>query len=281
MLKFQLIHVVRAARLLGLADTGKFWLWRLFARRRNSRFVRKHPGFATPPPELAFDAYTHVDWTIYRATGLAHAGFFARVIRAARPDCERLEVLEWGCGPGRIVRHMPFALTGRVRSVTGSDSNPESVAWCTANLPGIRFVRNTQAARLPFSDASFDVVYAYSVFTHLSESAQTDWARELRRVLRFGGLLICTTQGRSYEYLLANQSERRRFASGAVVVQGNYEEGKKWFFAIHPEGFVRTQLLAGFADVRRIATTPEDDIPQDVWLATKALAADCRSASSA
>ena len=269
LLKFQVIRVVRAVGLLGLADTGKFWLWRLLVLGRNSRFIRKHPGFGTPPPELAFDAYNHVDWTIYRETGLAHARFFARVICEALPGCERLEVLEWGCGPGRIVRHMPFALTGRVRSVTGTDSNAESIAWCTANLPEIRFVRNTQAARLPFTDASFDVVYAYSVFTHLSESAQIEWARELRRVLRVGGLLICTTQGQSYEYLLANQSERRRFASGAVVVQGNYEEGKKWFFAIDPAGFVRTHLLAGFADVRRIATTPEDDVPQDVWMATK------------
>ncbi len=280
MLKFQVIHAVRAVGLLGLADTGKFWLWRLLARRRNSRFVRRHPGFVTPPPELAFDAYNHIDWTIYRETGQAHAGFFARVIRAARPDGERLDLLEWGCGPGRIVRHMPTALTGRVQSLTGVDSNAQSIAWCTANLPEIRFVRNAQSPRLPFNDASFDVVYAYSVFTHLSESAQIDWARELKRVLRVGGFLICSTQGRSYEYLLASRSERRRFAAGGVVVQGNYEEGKKWFFAISPQAFVRTRLLAGFADVSRIPTTPEDDIPQDVWMATKA-APDDRSASKA
>ena len=46
--------------------------------------------------------------------------------------------------------------------------------------------------------SSFDVVYAYSVFSHLNEAVGLAWVKELARALRPGGVLIVTTQGRSF-----------------------------------------------------------------------------------
>jgi len=268
-MKFQIIRAIRATRLLKFADRCKFHLGQARARARNERFAREFAGFATPPRHLAFDALNHMDWYSYRDSGLVHAGLFARVIGEAFPGNTPIDVLEWGCGPGRLVRHMPALLGARMRSITGSDYNPESIAWCRANLPGIDFVENGLNPPLPFPDGAFDAVYNFSVFTHLSEGVQLEWARELARVLRPGGLLVCTTHGESYRYLLASQAERDRFEWGELVVQGNYEEGKKWFFAIHPEAFVSNRLLAGFSGVRRHPTMEGDGILQDVWLARK------------
>lgn len=268
-MKFQILRAIRATGLLGLADACKFRIGQARTHARNARFAAEFPGFATPPQHLAFDALNHVDWYSYRDSGLAHAGLFARILLDEFPGTARLDVLEWGCGPGRLIRHMPQLLGPRLASLTGSDYNAQSVAWCRANLPGIAFAENGLEPPLPFPGGAFDAVYNFSVFTHLSEAVQLAWAAELVRVLRPGGLLVCTTHGEAYRYLLAGREERARFDAGQAVVQGNYQEGRKWFFALHPEAFVRGRLLAGLAGVRRYAPAPSDRILQDVWIARK------------
>lgn len=270
-MKFMLVQGVRATGLLKAADTVKYWLGRARSRARNAAFVQRHPDFATPPDELAFDAYNHVDWPAYRDSGLAHARLFARLM-AAQPAAQgALQVLEWGCGPGRLIRHLQTLLAPREAALTGTDYNPLSIAWCRAHLGGIRFIENGLNPPLDLPNAAFDVVYNFSVLTHLSEAVQLAWVQELRRVLRPGGLLICTTHGDAYRYLLALDSERQRYDAGELVVQGGYQEGKKWFFAIHPERWLRERLFAGFSDVQRVVTTADDAIKQDVWVARRPL----------
>jgi hypothetical protein len=50
---------------------------------------------------------------------------------------------------------------------------------------------------LPYEDNFFDLVYAISVFPHLSLTSHFDWMRELGRVLKYSGLLILTFFGSS------------------------------------------------------------------------------------
>jgi len=268
--------IIRALRGLGLlrgADLCRFGVRRLTASRNNRTFLRDHPGFCAPPPQLAFDALNHCDWSKYWESGLRHARTFARII-LQHTDAMSLDVLEWGCGPGRLLRHMAGLLAARDVRLTGSDYNPETIAWCRQNLAGIDFVQNDLMPPLPLSDKRFDVVFNFSVLTHLSEAAQVAWIAELRRVLKPGGLLICTTHGDHYRRLLASATEREQYERGEVVTQGRYAEGKKWYFAVHPPQFVRGSLLREFDDPRRVPTAPEDRVFQDVWIAFKPDAAD-------
>lgn len=267
--KSLLIRALRVTGLLKIADSVKFVLGRARVWPRNRRFRMRQPQFATPPRHLAFDALNHCDWQLYMDSGMAHARIFARIFREQMPPGAPLKVLEWGCGPGRLIRHVAALSPDRQFQLAGADYNPESVAWCRANLPGVEFVQNSLNPPLPFADATFDAVYNFSVFTHLSESVQREWVKELMRVLKPGGLLACTTAGDGYRHLLAAQSEREAYAAGRQVVQGKYREGRKWFIAISPEPFVRESLLAGLQDVRKVQTFAEDDILQDVWTARK------------
>ena len=267
--KFLLLHALRAAGLLRWADRAKFIVSQAQARSFNRRFQQQHPDFAVPPGHLAFDALNHVDWTRYRETGLQHAAMFARIIRDQFPAAGALSVLEWGCGPGRLIRHLPGLLADRPLQLCGSDYNPDSIAWCRDNLPGTEFVENALNPPLPLADARFDVVYNFSVFTHLSQAVQLAWAQELLRVLKPGGLLICTTHGAGYRHLLGFGTQQQAYEAGRMVEQGRYREGRKWFLAIHPPAFVRDRLLAGWDLVRQVATRPEDSIEQDVWIARK------------
>ena len=266
-MKRAVLRSIRRSGLLELADRARYWVRRAQTGSVNRRFREANPGFMVPPEDLAFDALNYVTWEIYRSQGLRHARVFARLIEERAP-AGPLEVLEWGCGPGRLIRHMPTLLGPRAR-VTGSDYNERSIAWCAANLAPIRFVTNGLMPPLPFEEGSFDAVYSFSVLTHLSEAAQLAWAQELRRVLKPGGTLVCTTQGERFRFLLADEGEVRRYEAGQVVVQGNYREGRKWFLAIHPERWVRETLLQGYEDVAVDLRTHEPDLRQDIWTARK------------
>lgn len=268
-LRFQVIRLIRALGLLRLADAMRFQTHRFAVASKNRDFSRRHPGFVPPPASLAYDAYNHANWEVYWKQGLGHATFFAKVFRDHLPDRSQWDVLEWGCGPARIIRHLRSAAEGRIRVLAGSDYNPETVAWCSAHIPEVKFHVNGLMPPLPLPDASFDVVYNHSVFTHLSEDAQLAWAEELHRVLRPGGILVCTTHGEGYRHLLSSDAERARFAAGEVIEQAGYSEGKKWFFAIHPERFVTGKLLRRFSAVIPVRDGPAFGVDQDVWVARK------------
>jgi SAM-dependent methyltransferase len=47
-----------------------------------------------------------------------------------------------------------------------------------------------------FPDQMFDLIYSYSVFSHLSEEAHLAWLKEFKRIMKPGGLLIVTTRAR-------------------------------------------------------------------------------------
>ena len=272
-LKFLAIRLIRQAGLLAVADGCRFQVRRWQTAAANRAFLAGHPGFETPPADLAFDAYNHFEWRSYFEGGRLHAAFFARVIDKALPAVP-LRVLEWGCGPGRIIRHLPSILGDRLTEVIGADYNPRTIAWCRRALRPIKFEENDLMPPLPFPDGSFDASYNFSVFTHLSKEVQLAWARELHRILRPGGVLVCTTHGDGHRHLLASDQERERFARGDVIVQGRYKEGAKWFFAVHPESFVRDALLRDFASVEKITPLESDGLTadiggQDVWLARK------------
>ena len=51
---------------------------------------------------------------------------------------------------------------------------------------------------LPLSDASIDIAYCYSVFSHLSEDAALKWLLEISRVLKPGSRFFFTHLGQRY-----------------------------------------------------------------------------------
>jgi SAM-dependent methyltransferase len=68
-------------------------------------------------------------------------------------------------------------------------------------------LRARSAAKLPrvdlepplefAEDRAFDLVYAYSVFTHIPLELQPAWLDEMRRILRPDGFFLCTVLGES------------------------------------------------------------------------------------
>ena len=111
-----------------------------------------------------------------------HHGYHALLdqmqIEVVAPMCEGRDVLEVGCGTGLILKEIePIA-----NRAAGIDISPGMLEQ--AKKRGLD-VQVASATKLPFEDASFDVVYSFKVLAHVEDIE--DAMCEVARVLRPGG----------------------------------------------------------------------------------------------
>jgi SAM-dependent methyltransferase len=119
----------------------------------------------------------------------------------------------------------------------GTDINRDAVRWGRRHLTYAHWGENRVEAALDYDDATFDLVYATSVFTHLSERLHHTWMAELRRVTREGGILVFTTHGE--RYLGDDMESRARFAAGELVTRHAAIAGSNVCAAFHPPSYVK------------------------------------------
>jgi SAM-dependent methyltransferase len=106
---------------------------------------------------------------------------------------EGVQVLDFGAGAGRTLRH--FLDEAETATFWACDIDRESVAWLEENLsPPIRAFLSDEEPPLPLEAGSLDLVYAVSVFTHLTDTWSA-WLLELHRLLKDSGLLLITFIG--------------------------------------------------------------------------------------
>jgi SAM-dependent methyltransferase len=103
-------------------------------------------------------------------------------------------VLDFGCGAGRTLRH--FLAEAENGEFWGADIDAASIDWLEETLcPPLHVRRSAAVPPLDFESRSFDLAWAISVFTHLTDSS-IPWLLELHRLLKSDGLLIATYMGR-------------------------------------------------------------------------------------
>jgi SAM-dependent methyltransferase len=142
-----------------------------------------------PPASLRFHVAGSSDRASFVSIGADAARQLLDAAARHRDPATLRDVLDFGCGCGRIARHMP----GTMR-MTGIDVDAHSIAWCRRQLGG-DWLTIAADPPTPLPSAAFDLVYAVSVFTHFGEERQHAWIAELHRLLRDGGLLVVTTLG--------------------------------------------------------------------------------------
>lgn len=181
----------------------------------------------------------------FLGSGREQAEIVRLLLREAGTSVESLSaMLDWGCGCGRILRNWKGLTTTRV---AGCDINPVMVKWCVENVRFADFTVNGLAPPLAYQDSSFELVYAFSVMTHLSEELQHAWARECFRILKPGGYFLFSTMGEHYlELGRLSEAERTSFADGSVVVLYGRSPGTSLCSVYHPPAYVRDTLAAHF-----------------------------------
>lgn len=112
------------------------------------------------------------------------------VVRVLRqlPALEQLEIADVGCGTGANLRFL-VECGASVNRVHGVDLIPERVSIARDRNPGIDLRVADATDRLPFDDASMDLVTQFVAFSSIPEGRERA-AAEMRRVLRPGGTLL-------------------------------------------------------------------------------------------
>jgi SAM-dependent methyltransferase len=201
--------------------------------------------------------------------------FYQRTGRIRREAIERAipaefsfqgkRVLDFGCGAGRVLRQfLPEAESGEF---WGCDLYEPTIAWLDENLtPPFRFYVNEKRP-MPHPDDHFDLVYAISVFTHITDE-WADWLLELHRILKPGGLLLATFIGpRSWERSLHRALEPDDLGMAMLRLDQSYAETSgplvlhsPWWIRAHwGRAFeIVTLWPHGFAWPRERGETEED-----------------------
>jgi SAM-dependent methyltransferase len=186
--------VSRILNFLNKSDSGE--------EKPSPDFV-EYKGLRLPPPSIRFCT---TDWK--------NDEFF---IKSASREVKRLEelaglnenstLLDIGSGQGRLPIGI-LATLGKIKAYFGVDVSMPSVEWCKRNISeyhhcfqfiytdfqnpryspkGVQFRYPIQ---LPLADNSFDVIFLYSVFTHMDSNDVIAYLREIRRLL--------TPEGRAF-----------------------------------------------------------------------------------
>lgn len=222
-------------------------------------------GLPLPPAGLRLSAAGTTDPGWFLASGREGAALIGELLAAGEWGTGPRAVLDFGCGCGRVLRHLR-AFEGV--ELHGVDWNPRAVRWCRRHLRFAALERGALGPPLPFSGRRFHLVYAFSVFTHLPERLQVSWLAEIASRLHPGGLLALSTHGEAFEGALRDE-ERARYRRGELVVREPAVAGTNVCAAYHPRGALERLLPRDLEALEHRPSGARGNPPQDLWLLRK------------
>jgi SAM-dependent methyltransferase len=137
-------------------------------------------------------------------------------------------ILDYGCGWGRLIRLLyKFTLP---ENIYGCDAWEHSLQLCLdARVRANLKLCGEVPTSLPFVGVKFDLIYAFSVFTHLSKKTSQAVMRTLHQHIDPQGLLVITI--RPIDYWRAHDQKQNR-----VDVERMENEHRSRGFAFTPHG---------------------------------------------
>jgi SAM-dependent methyltransferase len=222
------------------------WLWFCTQGYRRSPALRRIlPGLPSEAVQLQFNGKTG-DAVLQE--GFASYQLFKDLYeRHVRLIADAGSILDFGCGWGRIIRF--FMRDVDPSRLWGADPMQEMIEICRAQNKWCNFTRIDTSPPTRFEDTTFDFIYSFSVFSHLSEEMQDRWLGELQRILKPDGLLVVTTRGREFiEHCAALRKLKdldslpkgQRISAGAFLDTAeclrSYDQGKYCYTQLVHEG---------------------------------------------
>ncbi len=201
-------------------------------------------------------------------------------------------VLDFGCGWGRITRLLLKDV--HPRNVTGVDMLDEAIRICRKSNFPCAFERISPRPPIFYADESLDYIFAYSVFTHLSEECARAWIGEFRRILKPGGVVFATirppeaveefarlrqvpdipssgqTAAQAFQDL---DRVRRDYAAGRFVFEpspGASPEGACFGEALIPPAYAQRNYSGHFPEIRILESRDHGRFDQHLLILRKA-----------
>jgi SAM-dependent methyltransferase len=261
-LRAALLRFLRATHLIQFAD-------RIAAHRAvhanaqaNADYRAAHPNRTFPDPAFVFEVAGHAKLKSFDLSGQTHAREIASILRENALTASPA-ILDWGCGPARILAHLPAALNAPDARLHGCDPNPRAIAYARATLASISFEHSAEAPPLPYAAESFDAIYGVSILTHLPEAQAQTWVAELARVARNDGIVLLSAHGADASARLPSPV-RARFDAGDYVEVGGAKAGSRTYVSYFNESAGRRLFAPHFADIAHKPANPV--IGHDLWL---------------
>ena len=138
---------------------------------------------------------------------------FLKLIRSAMaqkgsPLSNHSKILDFGVGWGRFYRWLLRDFPAK--NIIGVDVDPEMIALCDRDMPFGIFEQVTADPPYNYNNNEFDLVFLYSVFSHLSEFSFTSIIKEFTRIVKPGGFLAFTTLKEAHLNVWASQDKARK-----------------------------------------------------------------------
>lgn len=254
--------------------------------------TKDYSEYREPVVPAEFIRYTcgHDDYESYLRSGFEVASMFNLALKKnfGRVVGDYGDVLDFGCGSGRLSRFM------NPPHLFGCDVNGPVVDYCKRTIPSGRFDQNGLLPPLPYTDESFDLVYSFSLFSHLRRDIEEVWLRELVRVGAAQCVYLLSVQGDwMIEQTLAEEAEHARVAGfyfrnvhtrhGTALDFPDYYEASyhtaEWIYGHWNSHFDILDVISGDDPSRYLppgtAFRPEGDVPhlrpmgQDLVIAIK------------
>jgi SAM-dependent methyltransferase len=171
-----------------------------------------------------FDAYDKTFGAVVQSSidfsGLPHSFFTAAKVDALReliavrlPDVHKPHMLDVGCGVGEF---HPF-VRGMFGRLCGTDTSAASIAQARIRNPDVQY-EACAGDTLPYDRASFDLSIAICVLHHVPPPRWVGFLREMRRVVRPGGL-VCLIEHNPFNPLTRLAVVRCEFDRDAVLLR--------------------------------------------------------------
>lgn len=216
--------------------------WRLKSMRAaDHRYSMENPGINAPPAELRYNVVGPCTIEQFLESGDETVDDIERTLRASGVSLATIrDVLDFGCGCGRVVRPLQRRWPGR--RIVGCDADANAIDWCQQNIEGPQFILGHECPPLAFDSDSFDLVWCGSVFTHLDQEHQDLWLRELCRLLRPGGIFMASVHGPNcWEPRLPKWTIEKLKREGMLFAKSaDVGEHPDWYqVAWHTEEYIR------------------------------------------
>jgi SAM-dependent methyltransferase len=151
------------------------------------------------------------------------------------------KIMDFGCAWGRIIRFWMRDILPE--NLHGFDVEDRFLTLAREHVPGPRYTLSKPTPPLPVETASLDLIYAFSVFSHLPQTIADAWIAEFARVLKPGGIACLTTRPRAHIEFAGTEAAKgahtdtyARIITERKETLARYDAGEFIFYPAHGGG---------------------------------------------
>ena len=104
----QLNKIVRNFGLIKFADKARFYIHYIKTYKTRKEFRNVHPSVILPPAYFLYETF-NLNYFSFYDKSIETAEWLISFFKKYK-KLKDLHVLDWGCGPGRVIRHLPDLL---------------------------------------------------------------------------------------------------------------------------------------------------------------------------